>query len=102
MMARARRVPQLAEALVSHVANEPFPLAPLAQFEAPSIAHPQLCNLFACGIWAAPVVYPAVSLGQSILRVIPTAMHTEADIDYLVRSVGMIRGALVLGSLSAD
>jgi 8-amino-7-oxononanoate synthase len=54
------------------------------------------------GIWAAPVVYPAVSLGQSILRVIPTAMHTEADVDYLVRSIGMIRGSMVLGSLSAD
>jgi 8-amino-7-oxononanoate synthase len=54
------------------------------------------------GIWAAPVVYPAVSLGQSILRVIPTAMHTEAEIDFLVRSIGMIRGSMVLGSLSVD
>ena len=55
MIARARQVPQLAEALVSHVANEPFPLGPLARFEGAAIAHPQICNLFACGVWAVDI-----------------------------------------------
>ena len=53
MIRRARQVPQLADALVSHVANEPFSLSPLVRFEGAAIAHPALCNLFGCGIWAS-------------------------------------------------
>ena len=52
-------------------------------------------------IWVAPVVYPAVPLGQSILRVIPTAMHTAADIDLLLDALAKIRGSTILGSLLA-
>jgi flavin-dependent dehydrogenase len=55
MIRRARQIPQLKDALVSHVANEPFPLAPLVRFEGAAIAHPALCNLFGCGIWASDV-----------------------------------------------
>jgi hypothetical protein len=53
MIHRAREVPQLTHALVSHVANEPFPLGPLARFERATIAHPTLCNLFGCATWAS-------------------------------------------------
>lgn len=52
------------------------------------------------GIWAAPVIFPAVQLGTSILRVIPTAMHTDSDIDSLVDAFVTIRGSMVLGSMS--
>lgn len=51
-------------------------------------------------IWVTPVVYPAIRLGRSILRVIPTAVHTEADIDYFLESLTAVRASLVLGSLS--
>jgi ribulose 1,5-bisphosphate synthetase/thiazole synthase/HEAT repeat protein len=52
MIRRARQVPQLAEALVSHVVNEPFPTRPMVRFETQTIAHPQIHNLLGAGIWA--------------------------------------------------
>ena len=52
MIRRARQVPQLEDALVSHVANESFPLGPSIQFEQKAVVHPRLRNLFGCGIWA--------------------------------------------------
>jgi 7-keto-8-aminopelargonate synthetase-like enzyme len=51
------------------------------------------------GIWAAPVLYPAVPLGKSILRVIPTALHSASDIDYLLKGISAIRGSMILGSM---
>jgi 7-keto-8-aminopelargonate synthetase-like enzyme len=51
------------------------------------------------GIWVSPVVYPAISLGRSILRVIPTAMHTDEDIDCLIEGLAAIRGVMTLGSM---
>ena len=39
------------------------------------------------GIWLSPVVYPAVRRGRTILRAIPTALHTADDIKYLVDSL---------------
>lgn len=38
-------------------------------------------------IWVSPVVYPAVRRGAGILRAIPTALHDQSDIDYLVESL---------------
>jgi len=52
------------------------------------------------GIWAAPVIYPAVPMGRSILRVIPTAMHSDSDIDYLIEAIAKIRASVILGSLA--
>ena len=43
------------------------------------------------GIWVSAVVYPAVRRGSAILRAIPTALHTEADVDYLVNSLEAAR-----------
>ncbi len=51
------------------------------------------------GIWASPVLYPAVPLGTSILRVIPTALHTDSEIEYLLGSLTTIRGSMILGSM---
>ena len=51
-------------------------------------------------IWAAPVIYPAVPLGRSILRVIPTALHAETDVERLVQALASIRGSTILGALS--
>ncbi|MFW6107638.1 MAG: aminotransferase class I/II-fold pyridoxal phosphate-dependent enzyme [bacterium] len=38
-------------------------------------------------IWVSPVVYPAVRRNSAIIRVIPTALHTDEQIDYLVDSL---------------
>ena len=49
-------------------------------------------NLFEeFGIWASAVLYPAVPIGTSILRVIPTANHSPADFDYFVESLTALR-----------
>lgn len=41
-------------------------------------------------IWAAPVLYPAVEFGTSILRLIPTACHKSDDIDDLLECIASI------------
>ena len=51
------------------------------------------------GIWGAPATYPAVKMGTSLLRLVPTALHEPQDIDYLVNSLTAIESALTLGSL---
>ncbi len=38
-------------------------------------------------IWVSPVVYPAVRRNAAIIRVIPTALHTREQIDYLIDSI---------------
>jgi len=38
-------------------------------------------------IWAAPVIFPVVEMGTSVLRLIPTARHTAEDIDELIESI---------------
>ncbi len=38
-------------------------------------------------IWVSPAIYPAVPIGTSILRAIPTANHAEADLDYFLKAV---------------
>lgn len=52
------------------------------------------------GIWVSPVVYPAIPLGRSILRVIPTAQHSREDLDRLVESLAEVRGAMILGAMA--
>lgn len=37
-------------------------------------------------IWTAPVIYPAIPRGMSIIRIIPTAMHSKDQIDYFCNS----------------
>lgn len=38
-------------------------------------------------LYVSPVVYPAVRRNAAIIRVVPTAMHTREDCDYLVSSL---------------
>jgi glycine C-acetyltransferase len=45
---------------------------------------------YAHGVWAAPVSYPAIPLGKSIIRIIPTAYHTKEQLDYLCDSMDAI------------
>jgi len=39
------------------------------------------------GIWASAVLYPAVPIGSSMLRAIPTAAHSKDDIAMLVKAL---------------
>jgi 7-keto-8-aminopelargonate synthetase-like enzyme len=39
------------------------------------------------GIWVSAVLYPAVPIGTSILRAIPTAAHSKEDIQLLVKAL---------------
>jgi 8-amino-7-oxononanoate synthase len=43
------------------------------------------------GIWANAVLYPAVPIGTSILRVIPTAAHSKQDIETFLTAMRTIR-----------
>lgn len=74
------------------------PITPIAfrGSEAIYVAH-ELRQAY--GIWVAPVIYPAVPLGKSIIRVIPTSQHTAAQIDYLLESLAMVRASMILGSM---
>ena len=43
------------------------------------------------GIWASAVLYPAVPLGTSILRIIPTAAHSREDIEQLLKALAVLK-----------
>ncbi|MCY2926003.1 MAG: pyridoxal phosphate-dependent aminotransferase family protein [Planctomycetota bacterium] len=42
-------------------------------------------------IWVSAVLYPAVALGTSILRAIPTAAHTGQDVETLLSSIVAVK-----------
>ena len=50
-------------------------------------------------IWVSPVLYPAVARGSSLLRIIPTATHSESDIDYFLESIAEVQLSMVMGSM---
>ena len=43
------------------------------------------------GIWVTAVLYPAVPIGTSILRVIPTAAHAAQDVKMLLKAVTALK-----------
>ena len=49
------------------------------------------------GIFCSPVVYPVIERGIIILRIIPTAVHTEADVEYTLDAFEKIRTKIEAG-----
>ncbi|MDP5168793.1 MAG: pyridoxal phosphate-dependent aminotransferase family protein [Bacteroidia bacterium] len=49
------------------------------------------------GIFASGVVYPVVEKGVIMLRLIPTAMHSEEDVDYTLRVFETLRSNMEAG-----
>jgi 7-keto-8-aminopelargonate synthetase-like enzyme len=43
------------------------------------------------GIWVSAVLYPAVALGTSILRAIPTAAHSPEDVQVLLKAMASMK-----------
>jgi hypothetical protein len=43
------------------------------------------------GIWVNAVLYPAVPIGTSILRAIPTAAHTPQDVAIFLKALVSIK-----------
>ena len=43
------------------------------------------------GIWASAVLYPAVPIGTSILRVIPTASHSVEDVELFLNAAAELK-----------
>ncbi len=54
------------------------------------------------GIFCSIVVYPVIPKGQMILRLIPTASHTQADIDETLVAFKAIRNKLESGIYAAE
>ncbi|HGJ65602.1 TPA: FAD-dependent oxidoreductase, partial [bacterium] len=62
-------VSQLKDSLVSHTANEPFPIKPLISFDRKCAVHPKISNFFGAGIWlcrSENTVIDRINLGEDV------------------------------------
>ena len=53
------------------------------------------------GIYVQPINYPTVPKGSERLRITPSPVHTEADIDYLVSSLARLWSQCALARVVA-
>jgi glycine C-acetyltransferase len=54
------------------------------------------------GIFCSIVVYPVVPKGIILLRIIPTAMHTLADVEYSIKAFSEVNKKLKAGEYSRE
>jgi glycine C-acetyltransferase len=48
-------------------------------------------------VFCSVVAYPVIPKGQIMLRLIPTAMHTEEDVEYTIKAFSEVRRKLEEG-----
>jgi glycine C-acetyltransferase len=53
-------------------------------------------------IFCSIVVYPVVPKGVIMLRLIPTAVHTQADVDHTIKAFSIIKDKLASGAYPRD
>jgi glycine C-acetyltransferase len=54
------------------------------------------------GIFCSMVVYPVIPKGMIILRLIPTAVHSQEDVKYTIESFSKIKDKLYGGEYAAE
>jgi len=69
-----------------HIGNTQTPITPI-QGNGTDAVHMSRALYDEHNIWASAVLYPAVPIGTSILRVIPTANHAPGDIQLLLTAM---------------
>ncbi|MFN3231232.1 MAG: 5-aminolevulinate synthase [Alphaproteobacteria bacterium] len=91
---------RLDEAGVPHLEN-PSHIVPVI------VGDPVRCKLISdillerYGVYAQPINYPTVPRGTERLRITPSPLHTDADIDHLVNSVAAVWSELSLEKRAA-
>jgi 8-amino-7-oxononanoate synthase len=73
-----------------HIGNTQTPITPIHN-NGTNAVHTSRALLDEYGVWASAVLYPAVPMGTSILRVIPTANHSPEDVACLLKALGELK-----------
>jgi 8-amino-7-oxononanoate synthase len=93
LWANARRLQESLTAAGFDIGRTQSPITPI-RFPGNTALHAAQELRENYGIWTAPVLYPAVEAGTSLLRLVPTAKHNEDHIQQLVEALCHMRVAL--------